>query len=78
MNWIIVGCAVLLGVGNILWCIALLKQGKTILELSKLLASRTFSEYSIGQARLAETRREQKPAEEDGYESVWQRGDDNG
>lgn len=55
---------------NVSWVLAYLRMIELQSEMAKMLASRTFSEYSIGEARLAETRREQKPAEE-GYDTVW-------
>lgn len=63
--------AVMFLVSNVLWFILFIHKERQVTELSKLLASRTFSEYSIGEARLAETRREQKEAE--GYEQAWVR-----
>ncbi len=66
----IIGFAV---ITNVFWFVMLLRREKLVADMAKLLASRTFSEYSIGEARLAETRREQKPTEE-GYESLWERG----
>lgn len=62
-------------ISNSLWAFIVWRREKLVSEMARLLASRTFSEYSIGEARLAGTRREQKPAEEN-YDSVWPRGDE--
>jgi hypothetical protein len=45
-------------------------------ELSKLLASRNLTEYSLSEARVAKAISEQKS--EDGYDSAWEREENNG
>jgi hypothetical protein len=47
----------------------LYQQHKTILEQSKLLASRTYTEYSLGNARVEKAR---QPEENASYEQAWE------
>jgi hypothetical protein len=56
----------LLGVNAIL----VIRLMSTNRELAKLLASRNFTEYSLGEARTAKAAIEQKPSDE-GYASAW-------
>lgn len=48
--------------------IAILKLLEVNRELSKLLASRNYTEYSVGEARMAKADAEQKPKS---YEDAW-------
>jgi hypothetical protein len=67
--------AVILG---ICFCGTLILQGVFVQklmyqnqQLAKLLASRSISEYSLAEARIAKASAEQKPDQDETYSSAW-------
>lgn len=62
-------CAVLLVIQTAIWLQHDSKNRKERMQLTKLLASRNFSEFSVGEARLSRKDGERKP--DGSYGDVW-------
>lgn len=56
---------------NATWAFLFMRRDKTMLEMGKLLASRTLSEYSwLKAAEDGQTKKSEQPDE--GYQKIWE------
>jgi hypothetical protein len=62
------GIGLILVVNNVIWAILFWRLGNTMLEVGKLLASKTMGEYSW----LKKAEKGNPAKETDGYEKVWE------